>query len=184
MLRYVLVIAAVVGLLAPVARAGFIIDFESDPVGPIGGETLVKIFGFGTVTFTGPGLRIRQFGAPFPDTRVLSTAADGGPIMVTFSGATANFITITNIVNGTYSGEIDIIDGTAFDINNVVIDFQSNSDTFHTLTGPGIASAIYVPHFPGDGFVMDDFTFQIPAPGALGLLGVAGLLGTRRRRRQ
>ena len=170
-------------MLTSHARAGLLIDFESDPVGPIAGDTLVKNFGFGTVTFTGLGLQIRQFNAPWPSTRVLSTTGDAGPITVTFSGATANFITITNIINGTYTLEVDIIDGSAFDSGGFLIDFQSNSNTFHTLTGPGIASAVYIENFVGQGFVMDDFTFQVPAPGSLALLAL-GAVGVRRKRKR
>lgn len=184
-MRYaaLITVLAVLTLTSQVGAGIVVIDFESDPVGDIAGGTLVKKFGFGTVTFTGLGLRIRQFGDPFPFTRVLSTASDTQPIMVTFSGATADFITITNLINGKYTGEIDIIDGWAFDSDNVLLDFQSNSDMFHTLTGPGIASAMYAENSPGEGYVIDDFTFQIPGPGGLALLSIAAVVGGRRRRR-
>ena len=35
----------------------------------------------------------------------------------------------------------------------------------------------------GEQFTMDDFTYSVPAPGAIAVLGLAGLAGQRRRRR-
>lgn len=35
----------------------------------------------------------------------------------------------------------------------------------------------------GEHFTMDDFTYSVPAPGAIAVLGLAGLAGQRRRRR-
>ena len=140
---------------------GDVIDFESVPVGPLPDETLVVVLDDVTVIFKGPGLQIRQFDDPFPFTRVLSSQFDAGPIKAAFDGATADFVEIENIINGTYTGEVDVIDGTAFDAGGNILDFQSNADTIHHLEGPGIASVMYVENAPGQGFVLDNFAFEI-----------------------
>jgi hypothetical protein len=146
-------------LAAAMAASGDVIDFENAPVGPIPDETLVYEFGDVIVTFTGPGLQIRQFAAPFPDTRILSSLSDAGPITATFEGATADFVEIENIINGTYTAEIDVINGTAFDSGGKQLDAQANAETIHHLEGPGIATVVYVENQPGKGFVLDNFEF-------------------------
>jgi hypothetical protein len=170
------------------------IDFESETVGPIPGDTLVVPFPDFNVTFQGAGLRIRQFGGVFPTTRVMSTTDDSQPITVTIdNGHTFDFTQVTNIINGTHTVEVDVISGSAFDASNTLLDQQTNSLTFHLLNGPGIVTAIY--DDGQTGYVLDDFTFTtspptpavVPEPASLAawsLLSVIGLGYARRRRRR
>src|SRR5688572_25940396 len=79
---------------------GQLIDFESENVGLVPGGVLTYTFGNYSVEFSGPGLTIRQFGSPFPTSKVLSTSGDAGPIDVTFIGTSVNFTQWENLING------------------------------------------------------------------------------------
>jgi len=163
------------------------IDFESEPVGVYGGGSVTITVGAIPVHFSGPGLQIRQFGSPFPNTRVLSTSADAGPITISFGGGfLADYVEFENIVNGRYTSEVDSPIGTAYDSASNVLDTLQSSATIHRLNGPGIASVVYTEAATGEGFVIDNFTFDgtvVPEPSSLWLAAagiVAILIGRRR----
>lgn len=181
MRRYLFAVAAL-SLGTSGAAQAQLIDFESENVGPVPGGVLTYNFGTYSVEFSGPGLRIRQEGGPFPNTKTLSTNGDAGPIEVKFIGTSVNYTQWENIINGTYTGEVDTPIGTAFDAFNNIVDSDQNSNTFFILQGPGIVKCSYSEGSPGEGFVMDNFSWEVPSPGAVGLLGIAGLTAVRRRR--
>lgn len=183
MLLTIYVVIAVIAILPTTLLAVVVvIDFEDQPVGSYLGETVTITAGGIDVTFTGPGLRIRQFGDPFPNTRVLSTNSDAGPIMVTFGGGfTATYVEFENLINDRYTSEIDSPCGTAYDAFEVVLDAACNSNTIHHLDGPGIAKVVYVEGSPNEGFVVDNFAF-VPEPATICLLGLGSLILLRRRR--
>lgn len=181
-MRALTVLSVSVAMGAAWSAGAQTIDFESETVGPVPGEVLTYNFGGYSVEFSGPGLRIRQEGSPFPTTKTLSTNGDAGPIEVKFIGTSVNYTQWENIINGTYTGEVDTPIGTAFDAFNNVVDSDQNSNTFFVLEGPGIVRCSYIEGSPGEGFVMDNFSWQVPAPGSAGLIGIAGLLAMRRRR--
>ena len=77
--------------------------------------------------------------------------------------------------------EIDIIEGTAYNAGNSVLDSATNGNLVHMLTGPGIVRVVY--DDVNTGYVLDDFTFTgshagpaVPEPGSIALLGL-GLVG-------
>jgi hypothetical protein len=154
---------AVVAAVSACVSMVDVITFEAMPLGPVPGGALVVDVGEFSVTFTAIGLVVRQFDDPFPFTHVLSSEFDAGPITATFEGGTADFVEIENIINGTYTAEVDVIVGTAFDLGGKQIDFAANADTIHHLDGPGIASVVYTENMPGQGFVMDNFAFEVVA---------------------
>lgn len=165
------------------------IDFNSYTPGTIAGGSLAVAIGSTTVTFVGPGLKIRDVSLGGVTNRVLSTSIDAGPITATFgAGYTAGYVEITNWLDGSLTTEVDIIDGTAFNSTPVQIDFLSSSNLIHRLNGPGIASVSYKEYSAGQGFVLDNFTFEgrssVPDGGSSLLLlgGALGLLGLVRRR--
>lgn len=183
------VLALMLAATGPLRAEPITITFDEIPVGMIPGGTLTLNVGGIEVTFSGLGLQIRQFGAPFPSTRVLSTLTDIQPITVTFGGGiTADLVEVENLINGRFTSEIDVIRGDAFDPSNVLLDSASNSNTIHRLVGPDIARVVYDdvagPH--GNGYVLDNFTFTpVPEPTSIALLGlgVCGALGYGWRRR-
>jgi hypothetical protein len=179
----VVILALILGVAEP--AGALVIDFENLAVGPIAGDTITLNVGGVDVTFSGAGLQVRQYGiehptSPFPTTKVLSTTLDVRPITITFqSGFSANYVEVENIVNGTYTPEVDVIVGTAYDVDSAVLDSQTNSNTIHHLTGPGIVRVVYDDDPHGEGYVLDNFSF-VPEPSSLTLLGMAGLGWTGR----
>ena len=173
-------------VVAALAVAGPItIDFEGQPVGLYPGGTVTITAGGIPVIFQGPGLRIRQFGAPFPNTRVLSSYLDAGPITVLFPvGLSAIYVEFENIVNGRYTLEVDKPIGTAYDIGNNILDMLQSSADWHHLDGPGIVKVVYVEGAQFEGFVIDNFRFEaIPEPATMWLAAVGVLVFLVRRRR-
>ena len=184
MLRYILVIAAAVGLLAPVARA----DLElGDPIdihgffdgefawgieGPhlFGGESLYTDVLFGTDIFVDSLELEPPKGKKF-----------AGQINISYS--TEYLFGFPHFETVDISG-IKEPGGKNF-INSVKV--LGELANFSTVTTDGFNI-----HFEADseligiygGSVVKIYWTQIPAPGALALLGLAGLLGTRRCRRQ
>jgi hypothetical protein len=179
-------VLAAFAFLAAMPCVAAIIDFESLAVGPIPGGTLLITAEGVDVTFSGPGLTIRQFGSPFPNTRVLSTTLDAGPITITFGGGFAtSMVSFENIINGRFTPEVDSPIGTAYNALNNVVDMEQNSNTIHVLSGPGIVRVVYTEGSQGEGFVMDNFEFQVvPEPTTWILTGAGiGILAIVRRRR-
>lgn len=182
MLRYVLVIAAVVGLLAPLARA----DLEfGDPIDifglfdgeaawggshPFGGNSLYTDNLFGTDIFvTSEELEApkgKKFAARIDimyDPIYLSENPHFERIEI--SGIKEpggkNFINSVEVLG-------DLANFSSVSTDGFNIQFEALS----------VKIAVY-----GGNTVSIVWT-QVPAPGALALLGVAGLLGARRRRRE
>ncbi len=170
------------GLTASVASA-VDFDFESVPTGPLAGDILMLTSQGVNVTFTALGLQIRDFGGSFGGAgHVLSSESDAGPITVTFDQAVLS-VSFENIINGRYSGEIDFIDAWAYDAaNNLVDSVSASAADFITLSGGGIVKVVWQEAIPGEGFVVDNVSFTIPAPAATALLAFGAMLSTRRRR--
>jgi len=190
-MKNLLCLVAVISLSCSLGFAApLTIDFEGEPVGVYGGGSVTITVGAIPVTFTAPGLRIRQFGPPFPNSRVLSSSADAGPITVSFgAGFLADYVEFENIVNGRFTSEVDSPIGTAYDMASNVLDTLQTSATIHHLDGPGIASAVYVESVTGEGFVLDNFTFEgevVPEPSSLWLAaaGIAAIFFGRKRIRK
>lgn len=157
-------------------------NFEDVPSGPILGDTLMLSSQGVTVTFSATGLQVRDFGGAFGNAgHVLSSDSDAGPITAVFSQAVLS-VSFENLVNGRYSGEVDFIDGWAYDAGNNLVDSVSGSTAdFLTLSGPGIVRVVWQEANSGEGFVVDNVSFTVPAPGSLALVGVGGLVARRRR---
>ncbi len=157
-------------------------DFEAVAVGGIAGETLILSSQGTNVTFTGPGLEIRDFGSLFGNAgHVLSSTFDAGPITVDFSQAVQS-VSFENLINGRYDGEVDYINGWAYDANNNLVDSVSASAAdFITLSGAGIVRVVWQEANSGEGFVVDNVSFTIPAPATIALVGLGGLVARRRR---
>ncbi|MCL4221181.1 MAG: PEP-CTERM sorting domain-containing protein [Phycisphaerales bacterium] len=170
-----------VGLSASAAMATDF-NFEDVPDGPIFGDTLVLTSQGVNVTFSATGLQIRDFGGAFGNAgHVLSSASDAGPITAVFSQAVLS-VTFENLINGRYSGEVDFIDGWAYDANNDLVDSVSGSAAdFLTLSGPGIVRVVWQEANQFEGFVVDNVSFTVPAPASLALVGLGGLVARRRR---
>lgn len=168
---------------ASVAGAGidFDFDFEDQSPGLASGETLTLNSQGVDATFTAPELQIRFLSGSF-DTQVLSSRADAGPIEVSFSTPVQE-VSFENVINGRFSSEVDFIAGTAFDIDDNIIDsFALTDESFPTLSGAGIARVVWEGAGDGTGFVIDNVSFVIPSPGAASLLAF-GLVAASRRRR-
>ncbi len=184
MLRSVLVIAAVVGLLAPVARAdlklGDPIDirgfFDGEAVWgfegphPFGGVSLYTDVLYGTDIFVTshelpppPGKKFAGLIEIFYDTLYLF----GFPHFETIEMSGIKEPGGLNFIN---SVEVEgpLADFSIVSTDGFNIFFAADSVDIGSY-GNSVVSIIWT---------------QIPAPGALALLGVAGLLGARRRRRQ
>ncbi len=183
MLRYVLVIAAVVGLLATVARA------DLEPGDPI------DIFGF----FDGEAAWGFEGPHPFGGVSLYTDVLFGTDIFVTshelrpppgkkFAGLIEIFYDAVYLIDFPHFEMIEISGikepgGKNF-INSVEV-VGALAD-FSTISTDGFN--IHFEAFSGDIFIYGNSVVsitwtQIPAPGALALLGLAGLMGMRRRRR-
>jgi hypothetical protein len=169
------------GLAASVASATDF-DFESVPSGGIAGDMLVLSSQGVNVAFSATGLQIRDFGAGFGGAgHVLSSQDDAGPITVEFDQAVQS-VTFENIINGRYTGEVDFIDGWAYDAGNNLVDSVSGSDAdFLTLSGGGIVKVVWAESNSGEGFVVDNVSFTVPAPASIALLGLGAVAARRRR---
>tara|TARA_R110002073_G_scaffold37866_1_gene108912 strand:- start:64978 stop:65574 length:597 start_codon:yes stop_codon:yes gene_type:complete len=170
-------------VVAGTAAAGVVdFDFEAQAAGGVAGEMMTLNSQGVDVTFSATGLQIRDFGASFGGAgHVLSSAGDAGPITAEFSSG-VNFVSFENLINGRYDSEVDMIDGWAYDAaDNLVDSFSGSTADFATLTGD-IWRVVYQESVPFAGFVMDNFSFRVPAPSAMALLGMGGLMASRRRR--
>lgn len=173
---------AVTGFAAA-SNAAIDFNFEDQSIGALAGETVTLTSQGVDVTFSGPGLQIRNFGASFNNAQnVLSSLSDAGPIEVIFSQAVLE-VSFENIINGRYTSEVDFIDGVAYDAaNNIVDSFTGDISDRPTLSGAGIVRVVWAESNEFEGFVVDDVSFVVPAPGAVALLGLGGLVAARRRR--
>lgn len=163
-MRTIKILIALVCLSSTPAFAA-VIDFEDQPFGALAGETLVVDIDGITVTFQGTGLQIRSLGGDFDtaygQTRYLSTDGDSQQITVTFSGGSAEYVTILNPINGTVTGEVDIIDAEALDGGDGTLDSVTSSDELLTLNGPGIVKVTY--DDDGTGYVIGYLEFEATA---------------------
>ena len=170
------------------ARAS-LIDFESFSVGPIAGDSVIVNVDGVDVMFSGPGLQIRDvsFLGAGAD-RTLSTTDDAGPITVEFLGGfTADSIDIQNWLP-LGPGEVDYINGVAYNSSNVVLDTETNANSDFHLAGSGITKMVFQEGNPTEGFLLDNFSFNgkgtVPDSGlTAGMLGAvfAGLVYVRRK---
>lgn len=184
MLRYVLVIAAVVGLLAPVARAdlepGDPIDifgfFDGEAVWgfegphPFSGESLYTDVLFGTDIFVTSGELPHPPGKKF-----------AGIIEIAYSDVYLTefpHLEMIEISGIKEPGGLNFIN--SVEVLGPLADFSTVSTDGFNIYFEALSVKIAL---HGDNVVSIVWT-QIPTPGALALLGVAGLLGARRRRRQ
>ena len=140
-------ICLVLMLFAATPALASMIDFEDLDYGPIPNETLIVEIDGITVTFQGAGLQIRTLGGDFDttynQTKYLSTAGDSALITVTFFGGSADYVTILNPINGTVTAEVDVIDASAYDDGDGVLDSETSSAEYLTLDGPGIVQVTY-----------------------------------------
>ena len=189
--------AAVTAAFASVASfasaATTTLNFNGETIGAIAGDTFMTSQDGLDFTFTGPGLRFRTLPTAFETAYSLdtwlSTTSDAGPITMLIEGAVINSVTFLNPINGSVTAETDIIDAEAFDSSSTLLDSVSSSDEYITLTGPDIASIVFVENSPGQGFVLGEFIIDydmnavpLPAGGFL-LIGGLGALAAMRRRK-
>ncbi len=167
-------------IAASFAHAGGVdFDFEDQSIGFIPGETLVLTSQGVDVTFSGLGLNIRDLPAAFSAGNVLSSSGDTGPITVSFS-QNIEMVSFENLINGRFTGEVDEIDGWAYDSDDNLVDsFTASTSDFAVLTGD-ISYVVW--EASSTGFVVDNVSFAIPSPSAAALLGLGGLVASRRRR--
>lgn len=175
------VVLIAMGLTTSVALATDF-NFEDVPAGPIFGDTLVLNSQGVNVTFSALGLQVRDFGPSFGNAgHVLSSEFDAGPITALFSNAVQS-VSFENVINGRYGSEVDFVDAWAYDVNDNLVDSVSGSAAdFITLSGAGIVRVVWQEANSGEGFVVDNVAFMVPAPGSLALLGLGGLVARRRR---
>ncbi len=186
MLRYGLVIAAVVGFLAPVARADLIFGDPIDIEGSFAGETVWGSPFEGPHPFGGETFYVEQlFFTPI----VVSSGELLPPPGKKFAGQIGiTYDPVYLVAPLPHREGIDISGikdpGAKNFINSVEV--VGPLADFSTVTTDGFnihfeAYSLDILDF-GGGTVTITWT-QIPAPGSLALLGLAGLMGTRRRRR-
>lgn len=160
----------------------FLNDFTSVPTGEV---PSLNASGNGfayTITATGPGT-----GTLFNDPGIVSTNSATDAILVTFTGAA-----VTAIAGNFWASDISFFPtGT-----NVVINLSDGTNVNFPTTGPntfrGFTSNVAItsmtidaPESPSNAWAtMDNFYVGavIPAPGAVAMLGLAGLVANRRRR--
>ena len=141
--------------------AGF--SFDDLPLGNIAGETLTLSTEGVAVTFSGPGLLIRDL-AHLGAGRALSSSADAGPITVTFDGGfVADSVAFFNPLH-VGGPEVDIALGVAYDASGAEITRLLSGSVLHHMAGPGISYVVYTEGSRGPGFTMGDFQFNVPAP--------------------
>jgi hypothetical protein len=167
------------------ASSIFVFDFESLPVGAIAGGSIVLTQGGVSVRFTGPGLQIRDVsGLGVGSDRVLSTSFDAGPITAEFlNGFAASYVDFRNWlpIGGS---EVDYVLGKSYDSGSNLLDTEQNANAIFHLSGGAITKVVYVEATTGQGFLLDNFTFE-PIPennGSLALLFLGSLALVIRKR--
>ena len=178
-LRRNLAVVAVLALTPTVAHADFIGDLFGDEVDGaiVGGPGAFQVVP--PTAIVGPGI---EFVIEFVGTPAFNV--DIGAVSV-------HVFSVFGAPISTGAGEVLVLS----DLNGVLGDFQIIGITnFQTNQGPGISigDVTWTDHtvslnmspniWAPDGFVSFDLV-KIPAPSALALMGVAGLIGGRRRRR-
>lgn len=179
-----------VALLATTLSAqagGF--SFDDLPLGNIDGETLTLSTEGVEVTFSGPGLLIRDL-THLGAGHALSSTADAGPITVKFGGGfVADSVAFFNPLH-VGGPEVDVALGVAYDASGAEITRLLSGSALHYLAGAGISYVVYAEGTPGPGFTMGDFQFNVPAPAipepsqaVLMIPGLLALAACRRRAR-
>ncbi|MBY0467458.1 MAG: hypothetical protein K2Q07_00610 [Burkholderiaceae bacterium] len=164
-------------------------SFDDVPLGNIAGDSLTLSTEGVSVTFSGPGLLIRDLtnlGAGY----ALSTAADAGPITVTFGGGfVADSVAFFNPLH-VGGHEIDVALGVAYDTSGAEVARLLSGSALHYLGGGGISYVVYTEGAQTFGFTMGDFQFNVPAPpipepsqAVLMIPGLLALAACRRRAR-
>ncbi len=153
--------AALLSTTLTAQASGF--SFDDLPLGNIAGDTLTLSTEGVEVTFSGPGLLIRDLtnlGAGY----ALSTAADAGPVTVKFGGGfVADSVAFFNPLH-VGGREIDVALGVAYSASGAEITRLLSGSALHYLAGSGISYVVYTEGTPSLGFTMGDFQFNVPAP--------------------
>ena len=186
-MRSALWAAALLSTTLSVQAGGF--SFDDLPLGHIAGDTLSLSNEGVDVTFSGPGLLIRDL-THLGAGHALSTAGDAGPITVTFGGSfVADSAAFFNPLH-VGGPEIDATLGVAYSASGAEITRLLSGSALHYLAGAGISYVVYTEETPGQGFTMGDFRFNVPAPpipepsqAVLMIPGLLALVAHRRRAR-
>lgn len=168
-----------------------LIDFNTaTPITMTGGNNEIR-----TVTFTADGVDVTFSGFNLfvtgPILGVSQTIATQGfgvyPVEVFFEkNITADYVEINNVVSGTYTSEVDVIVGTAFDALGSIVDTNTTGEFIHKLNGPGISSLLYTDS-GNTGFTLANFSFEysrvsIPEPSTVMLMSFGlAIFGFQRR---
>ena len=181
--------AATIALtLAPAAVADIILTF--DDLGLPDGTIITDQYADLGITFSVPGGSALLMTARFPifpgepqglqhgeveDVAIITDRETGfGPLV----GAWIDFGSVGDGVM------IEAFDGPG-GTGNLLGSDSTLTESFISVSAPNIQSVVFSQVGGGATYLIDNFTFQlIPAPSGLALLGMAGLLGTGRRRRQ